>query len=500
MKSHSTFRENLSKFIDEDLLEEHKWLILGLFAFLVIILLHPFPLYLLLGKIELPYILTNLNRSLQITILGAVTSAIFAVLALGFSLIYGVAKQLKLSLGGYYVVGAYSMYFLLETVNIQPTNLNLFRSVDELALLALVLLPIILIVVILVFFWTVFDTREFLLILVSPILVGGSMIILGILILGNVGLLVEGFYAALAVLLLTLAAWYLELPKQESAIGTFILSVIVMVICLLNLLGFLDFPIVYILLMVLAIMFTAFLALIVDHFILNRYRASHINTMIVTFSMALLLQSIVQIFFFPAGGDPQKLEQFGPEDRTLTTIVKRENLGILSEFLKIFGLEVHVDQVRIISLIFVIFICVLLYAFIWFSKMGMALRAVSQDEEAATLAGIDIRKSTAIVSGIGMGLIAFAAILTSPFSANPFWSPFMGWWVLIMAIAVVTLGGMGSLPGSIIAAIIIGYTEVLISSIPDLAPFSVVIPFIVVLLVMIFKPEGLIGEKKELEG
>ena len=130
--------------------------------------------------------------------------------------------------------------------------------------------------------------------------------------------------------------------------------------------------------------------------------------------------------------------------------------------------------------------------------MGVALRAVAQDEEASSLTGIDIRKTTAVVSGIGMGLIAFASVLTSPF-AVVLWNPYMGWSILIMAIAVVTLGGLGSLPGSIIAAFIIGYAETIVSSIPDFAAFSVVLPLIVVFIVMIIKPEGLLGEKKELE-
>jgi branched-chain amino acid transport system permease protein len=138
------------------------------------------------------------------------------------------------------------------------------------------------------------------------------------------------------------------------------------------------------------------------------------------------------------------------------------------------------------------------------------LRAAAQDEEAAALAGIDIRKTTAIVSGIGMGLIAVAAVFASPFAAKPLWSPYMGWWVLIMAIAVVTLGGLGSLPGSVVGAFIIGYSEILISSAPGTfvllgavvhySQFSVVVPLFVVLLVMIFRPEGLFGERKELEG
>ncbi|MFW9993133.1 MAG: branched-chain amino acid ABC transporter permease [Candidatus Odinarchaeota archaeon] len=459
--------KTLSNIIDDDFFQAQKGLIVGLIILFTTFLLFPF------------FTQNSASNAIQVIILGAVASAQYAVLAVGFSLIYGVAKQLKLSLGGYYVVGAYTMYFLLETMDITP-SLSLFSNIDGLILLVLVLLPIILMIVLLVFFWTVFDRREFIFLLVSPITAGGSIILFG----GNI---VQSFYAGIAVLTLSLAAWYLEFPRREVAIGTFIIS------ATYPFLNWFGLSTSYISLMILSIMFTALLAMFADRYLLDRFRASHVNTMIVTFALALLYQSIIQIFYFPVDGN--HIEQFGPEDRTLQTIFPKKPVGFLVD---LFG--VYVDNVRITSLILSIFICLLLYAFIWFSKMGMALRAVSQDEEAAALAGINIRKITAIVSGLGMGLIAFASILTSPFSAMPIWFPFMGWWALIMAIVVVTLGGMGSLPGSIIAAFIIGYLEVIIGSVPVFAPFSIVIPFIIILMVLIFKPEGLLGEKKELEG
>ena len=73
----------------------------------------------------------------------------------------------------------------------------------------------------------------------------------------------------------------------------------------------------------------------------------------------------------------------------------------------------------------------------------------------------------------------------------------MGWSVLILAIAIVTLGGMGSLPGTVIAAFLFAYIEIIIS--PIIASFSVILPFIAVILVMIFRPQGLLGEKEVLE-
>ena len=136
--------------------------------------------------------------------------------------------------------------------------------------------------------------------------------------------------------------------------------------------------------------------------------------------------------------------------------------------------------------------------FIYHTKIGMALRAVSQDEEAAALAGINIRKVTAIVSGVGMGLVGFAGVLTSPYRSFAVgWSTTMGWYVLILAIAIVTFGGIGSLPGTILAAFMFAYVEVIVSSL--VVSFSVVLPFIAVILVMIFRPEGILGEKEVLE-
>jgi branched-chain amino acid transport system permease protein len=240
--------------------------------------------------------------------------------------------------------------------------------------------------------------------------------------------------------------------------------------------------------MISAVMFTACIAMISDRYLLNKMRHNPVNVMITTFALALLLQSIIQIFFFPKDGI--KLVQFGPEDYSLSTIVP------MSKILRIAGALIL--EVKVIAFLFVLLAVILLYLFIWKSRMGIALRAVSQDEEASALTGIDIRKTTAIVSGIGMGLIAFASVLTSPFSVT-LWNPYMGWWILILSIAIVTLGGLGSLPGSIIAAFIIGFAEIIVSSIPPLASLSSVLPFIIVFIVMIIKPEGLLGEKKELE-
>lgn len=488
--------KNLSKTKLTEFLQDEFWLLFSLGLLLIFFLLFPF-------VYSISYF-GNPAIGLQIVLNGVVISVLYAILAMGFSLIYGIAKQLKLSLGGYYVIAAYTMYFLLEAKQIIPGTVPLIDisetsfNIDGLLLVVLFLLPILGIIVILLFLWTVFKKREFFLTLTSPIFAGGGFIFIKVVIEGNSSSLgitiVEGIYISLAVLVIGFAAWYLELPKREIAVGAVILGISLPLLMFL-----INLNVVYLSLMIVAVMFTACLAMLSDRFLIDKIRHSHVNVMIVTFAIALFVQNFIQIIYFPYEG--REFLPFGPEDRTLHGYIS------YNESLEIFG--AHIEYLRIISVLFSIVALLLLYAFIWFTKMGKALRAVSQDEEAAALAGIDIRKITAVVSGVGMGLIGFAAVLTSSFSASPQWSPYMGWWVLISCIAVVTLGGMGSLPGTTIAAFIIGFSQAIAGSmtmtvLPGVLDvpfnsFSPVIPFAAIVLVLLFKPEGLLGTKEELE-
>ncbi|MHA1976660.1 MAG: branched-chain amino acid ABC transporter permease [Candidatus Hodarchaeales archaeon] len=458
----------LDKVIPPDQLQKEKWLIIGLTLFFSICVVFPFIIQISESGISLNF---RFDSGIKVNIFAVQTGSLYALLAIGFSLIYGVAKQLKLSLGGYFVIGAYCQFFLLETMEIIPE----FRTdFDGLMFLGLVLLPLVLILILLVLTFTLFSFRDYLFVLMAPIISGGGIILID----GN---LVAGFYVGLASIIIGLTGWYLELPKREIALGSFIYALSMPALYIIG------FPSIYFSLMLLSVIFTACVAMISDRYFLDTVRHSHISVMIVTFALALVFQSFVQIVYFPQNG--KDFTRFQSVDWSFPGIVPKT--GITTFF------GISIPTIRLISLVFSIIAVILLYTFIYYTKFGIALRAVSQDEEAAALVGINIRKTTAIVSGVGMGLAGFAAVLTSTFSARPLWNPFMGWAVLIWAIAVVTLGGMGSLGGSIIAAFIIGYSEILVSTIDP--SYSIAIPFLIVILVMIVKPEGLFGDKKEIE-
>lgn len=406
---------------------------------------------------------------LQLILGHTINGATIAISALGFSLIFGVAKQLKLSVGGYFVLGAYSMYFLVRI-----PQLSISQNFEGFLSIILLLLPIA--IIILSFALFVFKLQNIL----AVTLIAMSMIISGVSMLVLTSNTVYGLFAALTVILLTVVAWYFELRTNQIILTSLTIGIS------MPLLFFIGIPTDYISLAILVVLFTGGVAMVEDRFLLDKFRHSQVNVLIITFAVALLLQSIVQLFYFPVNGT---FEKFGSGQRSLSGIVTKTDSTIL--------FDISFRTLDLIIFAFSILIMIFLYLFIWHTKLGKSIQAVAQDEEAAEIVGINIRKITAIVSGIGFGLVGFTGVLISPIKAVPFWSPFMGWFILIQVIVVVTLGGLGSLSGTIIASFIYAYAVGLVGIF--FPAFLVMFPFLVVFVVIIVKPEGLLGRKKELE-
>jgi branched-chain amino acid transport system permease protein len=232
--------------------------------------------------------------------------------------------------------------------------------------------------------------------------------------------------------------------------------------------------------------------MLIDRYILEKVRHNQTNVLIITFGVALLIQSAIPLFRYP--WRPSELVSyefipFGIENKTLEGIVpKTDNIEILDQTL---------SSLRVVAALVSILILILVYLFISRSRMGKAMKAVSEDPEAAWLVGINVRKVYLISAGLGMGLSAAAGVLTSPFAASPSWGPFMGWSPLIFAIAVVTLGGIGSIFGSVIAGFIVGFTEATIAA-TDIN-LSEIVPLIVIFVIIIVRPKGLFGVEEHEE-
>jgi len=133
--------------------------------------------------------------------------------------------------------------------------------------------------------------------------------------------------------------------------------------------------------------------------------------------------------------------------------------------------------------------------FVKFTKTGLALKAIAQDERAAMMLGIDSDRKALVSFALGSGLSAFAAVLILPLGSIVVET---GYNVLIYSIAVSIIGGLGSWGGAILASFIIGFaqllTEVFLST-----QYQMVISLLAIIVTLLLKPSGIFGKQKELD-
>ncbi len=124
------------------------------------------------------------------------------------------------------------------------------------------------------------------------------------------------------------------------------------------------------------------------------------------------------------------------------------------------------------------------------TRFGLIMRATQQDREMAMVFGVPVDRTFAYVFGLGAGLAAIGAVLVVPVQQAHY---LMGHDPLLLSFIVVIIGGLGSLPGTVIAAILIGMTDGIISVFfsPTLAK---IIATLAVAMVLVFRPQGLMGK------
>lgn len=162
------------------------------------------------------------------------------------------------------------------------------------------------------------------------------------------------------------------------------------------------------------------------------------------------------------------------------------------EPLRLFNNSLNISSVTIVTVLTGVTVMVALTMIISKTKMGKAMRAVSEDKDAAQLMGIGVNKTISITFAIGSGLAAIAGVLLA--SAYPIIMPTMGSMPGIKAFTAAVFGGIGSVPGAMLGGILLGVIEIIgrayISS-----ELSDAIVFSVLIIVLLVKPTGLLGKK-----
>lgn len=200
--------------------------------------------------------------------------------------------------------------------------------------------------------------------------------------------------------------------------------------------------------------------------------ASPLAVLITAISVSYFLQNLALLIF-------------GSNTKQFTSVV---NLPTL----KLAGGALSISAVTIITILTCVVVMVALTSFINKTKMGQAMLAVSEDNGAATLMGINVNGTIALTFAIGSALAAVAGVLYC--SAYPNLSPYTGAMPGIKAFVAAVFGGIGSIPGAFIGGIILGVIEALSKAYIS-SQLSDAIVFAVLIVVLLVRPTGILGKK-----
>jgi branched-chain amino acid transport system permease protein len=210
------------------------------------------------------------------------------------------------------------------------------------------------------------------------------------------------------------------------------------------------------------------LGIVLERFFFRPFRGRFEPSIIVAVGLMLLLQTIAVV-------------GFGTDTKSMG--------GIIPGVLKVSGVTLSWD--RLIAILVGIILVAALFLLIKKTKTGQAMVAISQDIYAASLQGIDVNRISAFAMVIGCALAAIAgSLMGSIFST----SPFMGTSAITKGIAVIILGGLGSIPGAVVGGFILGLIDGLIPPLLS-STMAGIVGFGVIIIVLILRPRGLFGHE-----
>jgi branched-chain amino acid transport system permease protein len=228
--------------------------------------------------------------------------------------------------------------------------------------------------------------------------------------------------------------------------------------------------------LLLAFAVTAFIAAIVYRFTIHYVLGDEVGVMVAAVCLAMIFQEILLI---------------------TASSVQRPIPSFTEGEIMIFNLTIR--YTRIIAVMLSVLLFFSLWVLINKSKAGTAMRAVARDREAAMLMGVNTEKLYLLTMAIAAALAAIAGIFVTA-SASGSAQPWMWMYPLSLSFAIVVLGGLGSIKGSLVGSFIIGLSEQLvIQGLPYGHSIVPIVPFTTMVVVLLLKPKGLFGKRVEME-
>lgn len=216
------------------------------------------------------------------------------------------------------------------------------------------------------------------------------------------------------------------------------------------------------------------------------YKRPHADQILVTFGLAIVLQEIIKYFF---GANPIQT----PAPDALSGSL---DIGLM------FGFAENAIIYPIWRLVYFLFAMIIIgsvFAFLQFTTFGMVVRAGMADRETVGLLGIDIDRRFTLMFGIAAAVAGLAGVMYGPINPPNY---HMGMDFLVLSFVVVVVGGMGSLPGAVLAGFLLGILESFASTTwatTTIPGINQIIIYLVAIIVLLTRPRGLMGRRGVME-
>jgi branched-chain amino acid transport system permease protein len=220
--------------------------------------------------------------------------------------------------------------------------------------------------------------------------------------------------------------------------------------------------------LVISTLFVGGLGIVLERFCFRPFRGQPDRAFTISIALILILQNVVLSL---AGGNP----------RTYSSPFT----GVLHIF------SITISWKRLIIVLVGLGLLVALFLFIKMTKTGQAMLAISQEREGAALQGMNIDRISAVAMFLGCGLAAIAgALIGALFSITPT----MGSFALMKGIAVIILGGLGSISGAAVGGLILGLIDGIVPALTT-SHIAGLIGFGAIILILLFRPQGIMGHE-----
>ena len=221
---------------------------------------------------------------------------------------------------------------------------------------------------------------------------------------------------------------------------------------------------------------------LIKHF----YNRPHADQILVTFGLAIVVQEIIK-YYFGANQIPTPAPEAFTGSFDFGTILGFEANKIIYPYW------------RIIYFLFSMVLIGCVFAFLQFTTFGMVVRAGMADRETVGLLGINIDRRFTIMFGVAAAVAGLAGVMYTPINPPNY---HMGMDFLVISFVVVVVGGMGSLPGAVLAGFLLGILEsfaslqAVIEAVPGI---NQIIIYLVAIIILLTRPRGLMGRKGVME-